>query len=1450
MGSVRQLPIARLRLAALLLMTVLNNILWGQDTNMRIERISVDRGLDVHRVISILQDQKGFIWLGTKNGIYRYDGYNFRSYKTPPRCLNGDSYRFGTVTKIIEDTSGLIWAVSAGGLFIIDPVTESSVRFPGIGEPGQELFRYYDWEPDMLYDSAGAVWITGERGLIRISPSEHFRSSATRKEKLRHPDEAFKLEMFHRDAMNIPLGNPVHTICQDHLGSIWACYNGGLYVRMKNREGFHEVEAVNPWLANGIKIREMESLDQRGIAVATSEGILLLKYSSEGLSRMILTGDTSELEVKHILSQLGIMSMELYRNQELLVGTEFDLLRMDLETGNVANAPGSMYKGWADPDQSGYLIGVGDLMVDPAGVLWAGHVYYGLHKILLNSTAFKGYESLVREHLGNTDVNPVHMDETGDLWVGTFGDGLYRINKRSGQVDHYKPEKGLLDVECLIESVPGTFWVGLRGGVLKFDRASGIFSDPLPSGEIKKELRNTYVLTIAAKDQMVFLGTPIGLIALDTESGLIRRISMKNDATTEGEYGFRSLLVTRDGEVWADCDSGICRIDYTGLNDITVVPIYRRNVKEENFNLYSYVLYEDHEGYIWHTSQSKVSRIDRKTGDVKSFRLSHPAYPETRLLARSIQEDEHSSLWIGTQFGLCQFNKESGEIRLFDQNDGLPILIHGHLSSSKDMEGNLIFGGIGGFYQFHPDSIHLNTNEPRVVITDFRLFNKSVPVDTAADAILTRSISYTDHIELRYDQNDLAFEFSALDYSDPSKNRYAYTLENFQDEWIAADATNRLAIYTNLDPGKYTFRVKGSNNHQTWNESDTSLSIIIRPPWYRTILAYSLYGLILVVSVLGFIYLRTRKLLNEKRKLETVVASRTHELELANRQLEQQKTEIQSQRDCLEESHKRISELDRLKTRFFTNISHEFRTMLTLIQTPVRNLLADNGISTKIRQSFDMVDRNVSRLANLVNQLLDISRIDRGRVRLMLSGGNVQYFVRSVATAFKATSEVRGIEYYLRIRSDSRVTLFDADKLEKILNNLLSNAFKFTDEGGRVSVESIHQVGPEDSDRLTVSVTNTGIGIPEEEQEKIFDRFYQAESNLKKEGGGTGIGLALVYELVHLLHGNITVKSEVDKETTFSIEIPLGNGHLTEDEYTIVEDQKRYPAKMKGIETNIIPEVPLPSASPQTVSTTSKDRATILIVEDNEDLRWLVAERFRSEFTVLQAVDGKAGLKVAIDRAPDLVITDLMMPRMEGTELCKQLKGTLETSHIPVLMLTAKATQQQKLEGLESGADDYITKPFDIRELELRAKNLVEQRQLLRERFGNRITLDPGEITITPMDQRFLQQAMDIVETHMGDEYFDVKEFREEMNMSRSTLTRKLQALTNQAPVEFIRTMRLKRGADLLRMGFGNVSEVAMEVGFSNPSYFSKMFKNIYHLSPAEYLRTCKTQKTHTEPAD
>ncbi len=539
----------------------------------------------------------------------------------------------------------------------------------------------------------------------------------------------------------------------------------------------------------------------------------------------------------------------------------------------------------------------------------------------------------------------------------------------------------------------------------------------------------------------------------------------------------------------------------------------------------------------------------------------------------------------------------------------------------------------------------------------------------------------------------------------------------------------------------------------------------------------------------------------------------------------------------LEQKNLQIMEMDQMKTRFFSNVSHEFRTPLTLIIGPLEDILSKEDLTEKNRVTMERMHRNAVRLLGLINQLLDLSKLDAGSMKLEMSESDILRFSRLITSSFQPLAERKNIQYKVDISAWDYATYFDMDKLEKILTNLLSNAFKYTPQGGEVNCRiSIESKGRnKDQDFLNIRISDSGPGIPAELLDKIFDRFYQVEGSWQRSGGGTGIGLSLTRELVGLQHGQIKVESAEGRGSSFTIVIPLGKEHLAQQEYLIAEKEDLEDA---GVANVVLVSGGYENRQTEDVGMEEKDgKAKILVVEDSEDVRAHLHEHLEDQFSMLEAFDGEEGLSMATETIPDLVITDLMMPGMDGVELCRRLKTDERTSHIPVIMLTAKATVESRIEGLETGADAYMTKPFNMRELLTRLKNLIEQRKQLRERFSKETDLSPSDIAVTSVDERFLNKAIKIIEDNLGDCDFDVTAMTGEIGMSRMQLFRKLKALTGQTPSEFIRTIRLKRAAQLLRKKFGNVAEITYEVGFNNLSYFAKCFRELYGVSPSEFAR-------------
>ncbi len=652
---------------------------------------------------------------------------------------------------------------------------------------------------------------------------------------------------------------------------------------------------------------------------------------------------------------------------------------------------------------------------------------------------------------------------------------------------------------------------------------------------------------------------------------------------------------------------------------------------------------------------------------------------------------------------------------------------------------------------------------------------------------------------LAYSKNALSFQFASPLFENRSGNSYQFFLRGFDKDW-SGWAVGTKKEYTNIAEGEYQFRVRAKDTFGAISELGV-FDFEILPPWYRTWWAYVLY----IFLFIGFLWIllrwRSRQLNAKNEALEKLVDVRT--------------SEVQHQANQLLIQAEKLLELDKAKSRFFANISHEFRTPLTLIKGPIEQL--EQNFSEKLSlDTVKMIRRNANRLLNMVNQLLDLSKIDEGSLKLAPTEGDVYKCLRAAASSFNSHAAQRNMDYRVEIPTTVLWASFDRDKLENIVYNLLGNAFKFSGDGSEITFSSKYtEYG------LQIRVSDSGKGIPEDKLPFIFERFYQVDDTNIREKGGSGIGLSLSKDLVELMDGTITVSSIVGKGTFFKLQLP------------IQEIKTRF-KKAEVIET--FDDVKLISKPFEFTKTDKRTLPTILLVEDNNDMRHFIKEQLIKFYRVKEAINGETGLKRAIANPPDLIITDLMMPKMDGIELCKKLKTEVHTSHIPIIMLTAKAGMDNKIEGLETGADDYLTKPFASKELLVRAKNLIEQRRKLRELYSNKeVQIDPMKITVTSIDQKFLEEVLALLEENYWDSDFGVPKMQEAMAMSKTQLHRKLKALTNEAPGELLRNFRLKRAAQLLSQKADSVTQIAYKVGFNNLSYFAKCFKELYGVSPSSY---------------
>lgn len=690
-----------------------------------------------------------------------------------------------------------------------------------------------------------------------------------------------------------------------------------------------------------------------------------------------------------------------------------------------------------------------------------------------------------------------------------------------------------------------------------------------------------------------------------------------------------------------------------------------------------------------------------------------------------------------------------------------------------------------------------------------------------------------------YDFRNIRFYYAAPFYKDESETQYQVFLKGYDRDWSDwTYETNK--DYTNLPPKKYTFFVKARNVYGQFSSENDSYSFRILSPWYRTIFAFIGYILILSLGLMGIIRFRSSRLEKEKKQLELIVEQRTHEIKEKNLQLEEQTRLLTIQSE-------QLKEMDRVKSRFFANISHEFRTPLTLIMGPLEQMLGIYSEDMQAKNRIQLMLRNSQRLLCLINQLLDLSRLSSGKMRLEATRKNIIPFLQGIMASFKLLSEQRNVELFFITKVEDITLYFNPDHLEQIMFNLLSNAFKNTPQGGAVTVLVQSVLLPERGEIfsegfLEITVADTGVGISDEQLSHMFELFYQPESFYENKSKGTGIGLALTRELVELHHGDIGVRSTVGKGAEFVFHIPLGKNHLKPEEFLDITQQQEVrqeekPCHAKNLEKKMMPVIPddvNPESLIQITETSVEcEQALILVVEDNNELRGYLSSSFGQAYRVMEAVNGKDGWEKAVQTIPDIIISDVAMPEMDGFELCKSIKKDPRTSHIPMILLTVHAAHEQVLEGLRIGADDYIQKPFSMEILWARVKNLIELRRQFQERIKNRMSLQPEQILVSTLDEDFYEELKSVIEKHISDVDFNVEYMADMLKMGRTTLYRKILALTGETPNQFIRSYRLHRGAKLLEARVGNVSEVANMVGFSNPGYFAHCFKEKYSISPS-----------------
>jgi len=1352
----------------------------------RFEHLTVDDGLPENSVRSILQDRRGFLWFGTHNGLARYNGYEMESFLPDPGDSGSIFPRF--LIAMAEDDSGMIWIGSyANGLSRYDPrsglfTNYRPDRTDPAGLPGAQV--------NALACADDGLWLAlGDAGLCR-----------------------FDGQRFERVAIRAP-EDPGGDIAQPALWSLlvtdeqlWVgTESEGLAVRNR-RGGSWRIMRHDPDNPRSLPSNQVTDIfrDEAGrIWVATRTGLAL--YRGDGGFEVFLPDRTPGAREENYLVQIAADE-----SGRLWIGSAVGLYAFSPHTGEFElfshdpRDPGSPVLG---PALS--------VLVDRSGIVWAGSWHTGLNKYDPWSRKF---EVLLHDpddpgSLDDDAVVSLYEDPTGVLWVGTgslssggTSGGLNREDPATGRFAHiaapHLPTGQVRRINTICEDHQGRVWLGSNLGVLRLDdNRQSIIRPPELAGETGP------LLDGSVTDMLI---DTTGRLWVTFWQGGLHRFDPATDAWAaywhdpRDEHTLTSnelvnLCLDTDGRIWIGTDQ-------SGLNLYDAeIDGFRRFPSSESGADAIHALHPAQDGRIWASTGAGVRLFDAVSGVVWSV-SSSDGLPAGML--GQVQVDRAGKLWISSGRGLVRVDPASHDLALFDERDGLPRN-ELHFASLTRSDGRMYFGGHHGLIVFDPDLVQASPFVPPVVLTDFRVADQRLPV--GGDSPFQQTLQETGTVRLGHHQNDLSIEFSALHFAHPERNSYRFRLQPYDADWRTA-GPERTAHYTNLDPGRYEFQVIGSNADNIWNNEATSLVIVIDPPWWRTRWANGLYVLLIAVGAL-VVY----RMIVQRERIRAA--------------LEIQRVEAQQ-----------LQQLDRLKSRFFTNISHEFRTPLTLVKASLQRMQEDP--ETAKPSLLDMMARNADRLEQLIEQLLDLSRLEAGHMPVRWQRGDWRAYLRALLATYDVLAQGNEIELACRWPEVGDEGWFDADLLDKVAGNLLTNALKFTPAGGRIDFvaavadrqSSCPVPGSKDgpagepfqlpAHRIRLAVANSGSYIPPDELSRIFDRFHQIAGSDGGDGRGTGVGLALVKELIQWYGGSIEVQSTREQGTVFTVELPVflesplpvesADADVTPDDIDRVLND--------DTEDDLEPE------------TAAGSGPTILIVEDHPDLRAFLREELIADFVLLEAPDGRAGLDLARQEIPDLVLTDVMMPELDGFELCRRLKTDERTNHIPVVMLTAKTESASRLAGLEIGADDYLTKPFDIAELKQRLSNLLEQRRLLRDRFA-RNSLDPGRRSqpVESADELFLERARDLVAANLEDPDFRVDGMCRGLGMSRTQLHRKLKAVADQSTGEFLRNQRLLRAAEMLAGNYGNVTEVAYAVGFRNLSHFAKTFREQFGVAPSEY---------------
>lgn len=1338
---------------------------------LKFKNISLKEGLSQSSVLSILQDRKGFLWFGTRDGLNKYDGNEFITFRHNSKDSTSLSHSF--IRSLYQDKNGNLWVGTIDGINKYEPHTNS--------------FRRYSLKNSREGNTSIDIWsIVGQDdGFLWLGTNEGLKKMNIKKaifEDIRYND--FNEELFNTS---------VRTLLITNKNNLWVKTTNkiGVYNLDTHKVKYYSYPDNIPTELNKNNVSVLYEDKKGNIWFGFENGLALLNKELDSFEFFKIKSEKGDSIKDHVRSicedYLGNLWVGTYKGLYVVNKNHTNISHFVHDQNNPNSlSQNSIYK----------------IYEDNKGDMWIGTYAGGISYHDRSYDNFKHFSSGTNNtKLNYKVVSSILEDSEDNLWIGTEGGGINFYNKSSGTYKYYTNNSDDVNslstnnVKAMIQDADGNFWVGTHDGGLNFfnpkiEPVKFLKYNNIPNNN--NSISDNRVISLLEDYKgNIWIGTSGGGInVLNKDRNKIARIEDKLDLA--GKLIYTITKTSNRDYILIGGEKGLVKVNIISKE---LYPINYLNKYQKNKSAVLCV-FEDKKKNLWIGTEGDGIFYYNQTNKVSIKYDTSNGLPNN--VVYGILPDDNDNIWVSTNSGLSKINLESNRIKNYRESDGLQGNEFNYGAFLKNKKGELLFGGTNGFNIFNPNDIVENSFIPPIAITSFKVNNK--PYLNITDSI--------QEIELKYNQNVINFDFVALSYSQPDKNQYAYKLEGFDKDWIYI-GNRKSATYTNLDKGDYIFRVKASNNDGLWNEKGVELKIEIFPAPWRTWWAYLVYCFFIITIILT---IRKYSLIRIKERNE-----------LKNERLEKE----------------RIEEVNKLKLQLFTNISHDFRTPLTLIIGPLERLLKEKSENNFIRKQHEIMYRNASTLMELINQLLDFRKNESGKLKLYASKSNIVPFVKNIKLAFDELARIKNIKYSFTSTFDDIDVWFDKTQLKKIIFNLLSNAFKFTPNGGNIALhieifEELRNTKP--FKYVKLEVRDNGKGISKSNRKFIFDRFYQLG-----ERSGTGIGLALTKNLVELHKGIIKVKSDENRGTCFKVFLPLGKGHLKEDqmfegdkasnnsdfydlEDSVLLDNKSIPLELENQKGNNV--------------TVNKELSSILLVEDNVEVRAFIKSIFLDNYNVFEASNGEVAIEIAKTYSIDLIISDIMMPIMDGIELCNEIKTNIKTSHIPIILLTAKTSQESQKSGYQIGADAYITKPFDSEILEVRVSYLLKSRKNLIDKFKKDVILQPKELTVTSADELFLKKAIDIVEGNLTNSEFTIQDFISEMGTSRSVLYRKLKALTDQSISEFIKTIKLKRAAQLLEQTQMTISEVAFDLGYSDLKHFRKSFQKLFNELPSQYRKS------------